>query len=59
MDGWGYNEAAFMEDAQKQKRSEVATQAYSISLRSSASESEVAVRGRRVNEKALDPKMGV
>jgi hypothetical protein len=54
----GDNEAALMEDARKRKRSEVALQAHSISLRSSASESEVVVRGRRVDDKTLDPTSG-
>ncbi len=44
----GDNVATLTEDAQKWKISEVAPQAHSISLRSSASESKVVVRGRRV-----------
>jgi hypothetical protein len=55
----GNNEDALTEESRKQERSEVVPKSHSISLRSSTiSESDIIVRGRRIDDKALDPTNG-
>jgi len=55
----GDNEDELQQDSRKRKRSEVTVDSHSISLRSSTiSESDVVVRGRRIDDKALDPTNG-